>query len=151
MRPISICLAEDDEDDYHLFKESLNEIPIDTNLIRVSNGEKLITHLAGTAEIPDVLFLDLNMPLKNGRECLLEIKQREKLRDMPVIIFSTSFDIDIVKQLYEDGAWYYLRKPAEYENQKLFLQKALALLQEDQNPDYVIDKFVINLMGKEKV
>jgi len=146
MRPISICLAEDDEDDCILFKEALSEIPIDTKLTRLSDGDKLLKHLmkAGV-EVPDVLFLDLNMPLKNGSECLIEIKKNKKLEHLPVIIFSTSFDLDVVKQLYEHGAWYYLRKPAEYANLKLFMQKALALIKEDQDSNYKVDKFVINL------
>ena len=88
------------------------------------------------------------MPLKNGSECLLEIKANKKLENLPVIIFSTSFDLDIVKQLYEYGAWYYLRKPNEYSSLKLFMHKALTLVREDQNSGYVVDKFVINLQGR---
>ncbi len=146
MNPISVCLAEDDEDDYALFKEVLSEIKVATNLTRLSDGDTLLKHLTKEGvQVPDVLFLDLNMPRKNGSECLTEIKNNKKLQNLPVIIFSTSFDLDVVKQLYENGAWYYLRKPTEYASLKLFLNKALALIGEDQNTAYKMDKFVINL------
>jgi CheY-like chemotaxis protein len=61
-----------------------------------------------------VLFLDLNMPRKNGFECLTEIKQNVKLRQLPVIIFSTSFEPQIVDLVYNKGATYYVCKPNEY-------------------------------------
>ena len=86
-----ILLADDDKDDCMLFKDALEELPLSTSLAIVHNGEQLM-HFLNTqmATPPNVLFLDLNMPRKNGLECLTEIKLNKNLAQLPVIIFSTS-------------------------------------------------------------
>lgn len=91
-----ILLADDDNDDCLLFKDALGDLPLATHLTIVRDGEQLMLLLNAKEELPDVLFLDLNMPRRNGFDCLSEIKENEKLRSLPVIIFSTSFDPDIV-------------------------------------------------------
>src|SRR5688572_16072019 len=106
-----ILLADDDEDDRFLFQEALSEMSLHTRLVTALDGEQLMNQL-GEDRLPDVLFLDLNMPRKDGFQCLLEIKQNEKLKQLPVIIFSTSFHPDAVNKLYENGAQYYIRKPS---------------------------------------
>jgi CheY-like chemotaxis protein len=110
-----ILLADDDKDDCLLFKDALDDLPLTTQLSMVRNGEQLMLWLNTKEELPHVLFLDLNMPRKNGFECLSEIKQDEKLRSLPVIIISTSFEPDIVKLLYKQGAQHYICKPNAYE------------------------------------
>jgi CheY-like chemotaxis protein len=80
----------------------------------VNHGEELMDFLERTQYLPDVLFLDLNMPRKNGFECLAEIKQSNKLKLLPVIVISTSSEPSIVDMAYEKGARYYIRKPNEY-------------------------------------
>ncbi|MBB4801552.1 CheY-like chemotaxis protein [Flavobacterium nitrogenifigens] len=80
---------------------------------------------------PDVIFLDLNMPRKNGIECLIEIKENEKLKHLPVIIFSTSLDSEIVNNLYQKGASYYIRKPGEFSKLKTVIEKALTIASEN--------------------
>ena len=109
-----IILADDDLDDCMFFEEALNEFPLSIHLSIIHNGEKLMQHLLNKSEIlPDLLFLDLNMPRKNGFECLAEIKQNEKLKHLPVIIISTSMVKDVVNLLYKNGALYFIRKPGE--------------------------------------
>jgi len=109
--PINILLADDDADDRYFFDKVLKSLPVLTDLTTVEDGEKLMVYLAENAEkLPDILFLDLNMPKQNGSECLVEIKQNEQLKKLPVIIYSThkhERDSDI---LYEKGAHYYIRK-----------------------------------------
>jgi CheY-like chemotaxis protein len=130
--PITILLADDDEDDCFLFSEALEEIPIPTKLTTVRNGEQLLHLLESVKEeLPHVLFLDLNMPRKNGWQCLDEIKQSEKLKKLNVIIFSTSFQQDIADQLYTRGAMHYIRKPSDFSQLKEVILQVLMILQDE--------------------
>ena len=142
--PLNLWLADDDEDDCLFFKEALEELPGDSSLITVNNGEELMRALA-TRPSPDVLFLDLNMPRKNGFECLCEIKRHENLRSLPVIIYSTSFDPEIVKLLYEKGAHHYIRKPGEFSALKKVLQEALSVTAVKNPVRPAKEKFVIQV------
>jgi CheY-like chemotaxis protein len=129
---IRILLADDDKDDCFLFREALSELTIPTDLEIVYDGEQLMDHLNDNADnLPDVLFLDLNMPRKNGFECLSEIKHHDKLKDLPVIMFSTSYprdmhyENDIMKLLYKIGARDYIRKPENFNLLKEVINKIL--------------------------
>jgi CheY-like chemotaxis protein len=119
--PLNILLADDDKDDRLFFKKAVNEINIATALKTVNDGEQLMEYLfINLNHLPDILFLDLNMPRKNGFECLTEIKGNEQLLTIPVIMFSTSYPRDIVyeqdmiNRLYRIGAQNYIRKPGEF-------------------------------------
>ena len=122
-----ILLADDDEDDRFLFQEALNEITLSTRLTTVRDGEQLMEALTAI-DLPEVLFLDLNMPRKNGFQCLSEIRKSEKLRKLPVVIFSTSFQPDAVDKLYEGGAHYYIRKPSNFDHFKSVIMRAITLV-----------------------
>ena len=129
---IQILLADDDKDDCFLFREALSELPMQTNLETVYDGEQLMNFLNERADrLPHVLFLDLNMPRKNGFECLSEIKHSEKLKDLPVVMFSTSYprdmhyENDIMKLLYKIGAREYIRKPENFNLLKEVIQEIL--------------------------
>jgi CheY-like chemotaxis protein len=111
LMPLNILLADDDKDDRFFFEKALKTLSIKSKLESVIDGEKLIAYLAkNSSNLPDVLFLDLNMPRKNGSECLAEIKANKDLYDFPIIIYSTSLNDDIADILYRDGAYYYMRK-----------------------------------------
>jgi len=140
-----ILLADDDKDDSILFQEILEELPLSTHLTKVSNGEQLMQFLNETkGQLPDVLFLDLNMPRKNGYDCLSEIKGSEKLKSLSVIIFSTAFEPQVISLLYEKGAQYYIRKPNSYWQLKNLIHQAL-ILTETTNIEYPLqEKFVLS-------
>lgn len=123
---IQLLLADDDKDDCDLFKEALDELPVTADLLMVHDGEQLMQLLSKKDPLPQMLFLDLNMPRKNGFECLSEIKKNDLLKDLPVIIFSTSYDSDIVNLLYTTGAHYYISKPNEFDKLKDVIQRALS-------------------------
>lgn len=124
--PIQLLLADDDKDDCDLFKDALDELSVIAELDTVHDGEQLMQLLINKKDpLPQVLFLDLNMPKKNGFECLSEIKHNNKLKNLPVIVFSTSFDHDIVNLLYNNGAHYYISKPNEFEKLKNVILAAL--------------------------
>src|ERR1017187_9307873 len=129
LKQLNILLADDDTDDCIFFKKALAELVIPTSLIAVHDGEQLMHLLINeTPELPHILFLDLNMPRKNGFECLTEIKLSKKLKQLPVIVFSTSFEQEMVNMLYKNGAQYFIRKPSEFLQFKKIIQQALTLV-----------------------
>ena len=129
LKQLNILLADDDTDDCIFFKEALEELLLSTHLTTVHDGEQLMQLLTNeTNELPHVLFLDLNMPRKNGFECLSEIKLNKKLKQLPVIIFSTSFEQEVVNLLYKNGAQYFIRKPSEFSQFKKIIQQTLTLI-----------------------
>ena len=131
--PIHILLADDDKDDCLLFKEVLEELPIPTHFIAVHDGEELMQLLVNNKEqLPHILFLDINIPRKNGFECLMEIKLNKELKKRHVVIFTTSCEQGTVDLLYNKGAHYYIRKPAEFLQLKNAVLKVLALI--EKNP-----------------
>ncbi|MBP1223815.1 response regulator [Flavobacterium sp. 1355] len=128
----NLLLADDDEDDCAFFKEALEELHLPVSIVTVNDGVQLMDFLLGNLDnLPDVLFLDLNMPRKNGTECLTEIKEIEKLQKLPVIIFSTSLDVNIVDSMYEKGAMHYIRKPGDFTQLKKVIGNALAMTREN--------------------
>ncbi len=144
--PVILLLADDDKDDCLFFKEALEELPITAKLTTVHDGEQLM-QLLEEAKFepppPHVLFLDLNMPRKNGFEVLSELKQDEKLSKLPVIIFSTSFEQDVANLLYKKGAHYYIRKPAEFSQLKKVIYQALILATDENMTQPAKENFVI--------
>src|SRR4030095_6744168 len=110
-----LVLADDDLDDCNFFQEALEELPVTVSVTIVNDGVELMRHLSNNQnDLPDLLFLDLNMPRKTGFDCLTEIKMDDKLKHLPVIIFSTSLDLEVLNLLHEKGAHYYIRKPGDY-------------------------------------
>lgn len=129
LKRLNILLADDDHDDCIFFKRALAELSMPCDLTAVHDGEQLMDSLIkNMTAFPDVLFLDLNMPRKNGFECLSEIKLNEQLVHLPVIVFSTSFEQSVVNTLYENGAQHFIRKPAAFSQFKNIIQKALTLI-----------------------
>lgn len=113
---IHILLADDDEDDRTFFKDAFDEIKINANVNIVNNGQELMDYLKDpNVELPHILFLDLNMPLKNGIECLSEIKQMEHLNDMAVAIYSTSASENDIEETFVMGANIYIKKPNDFD------------------------------------
>jgi CheY-like chemotaxis protein len=99
-----IILAEDDAGDRMLFEEALNEVNAKTELVTAEDGVELMSTLDQTVPPkPHVIFLDLNMPLKNGFECLKEIRDTPKLKEIPVVVFSTTDNPNTVDATYALG------------------------------------------------
>jgi CheY-like chemotaxis protein len=141
----NLLLADDDEDDCAFFKEALEELHLPVSLVTVNDGVQLMDFLSEKSvdTLPDILFLDLNMPRKNGSECLTEIKEIQKLQQLPVIIFSTSLDINIVDLMYEKGATHYIRKPGDFSKLKKVIENALAVttqkkIQQPAKEDFIL-------------
>lgn len=143
LSPISILLADDDRDDRFFFAKALKSLPYQSHLSTVENGELLLTYLEkNVRKLPDVLFLDLNMPRKGGAECLTEIKSNPKLQHLPVVIYSTSLYDDVAEILYKDGAHYYVRK-TDFTELKKVLDYVLTSLMESKYARPSSDHFII--------
>jgi CheY-like chemotaxis protein len=113
-RKLNIVLADDDDDDHFIFSKVLKDIKLDVNLITIKDGEMLMEYLSkNIKQLPDMIFLDLNMPRKNGSECLTEIRRNKGLSTVPVIVYSTSFHMDILDLLNKYGAFYCIKKSAD--------------------------------------
>jgi CheY-like chemotaxis protein len=146
LKHLNILLADDDTDDCIFFKEALEELIISTDLTTVHDGEQLMELLMDEEnELPHILFLDLNMPRKNGFECLSEIKQNVKLKDVPVVIFSTSFEQEVVNRLYKNGAQYFIRKPSVFLQFKEIILHALLLILDESISCSTKENFVLTV------
>jgi len=143
-KPINVLLADDDTDDCLFFKDAIMEVVPEKNFTAVHDGEQLMQLLLQeTNQIPDILFLDLNMPRKNGFECLSEIRQNKKLKSLPIIIFSTSYEQEMVNLLYENGAQYYIRKPTEFLQFKKIILHTLTIIMQKNMAQPRKESFVI--------
>jgi CheY-like chemotaxis protein len=141
----NILLADDDDDDCSFFKEALDELNLPVTLVTVHDGVQLMDHLKANSpnSLPDILFLDLNMPRKNGHECLKEIKELNEFDTLPVIIFSTSLDVEIVDLMYQKGATHYIRKPGEFSKLKTVINNALTTTVENNLQQPAREQFVL--------
>ena len=141
----NLLLADDDEDDFVFFKDALDDLPLSVALTIVSDGVELIDFLARNAnQLPDILFLDLNMPRKSGFNCLSEIKLIDKLKNLPVIIFSTSLDINVVDLVYKTGAIYYIRKPGDFSKLKKVIFDAITFTFQNNFKQAARDSFILH-------
>ena len=122
-----IALADDDEDDCVLFKDALDELLISPQVSWAKNGDDLMQNLSkNNRPLPDIIFLDVNMPIKNGIECLKEIRRDERLKHLPVIIFSTSTQQWAVDRTYELRANLFIKKPDTFQKLKDIIQRILS-------------------------
>jgi chemotaxis family two-component system response regulator Rcp1 len=118
MEPIEILLVEDNPGDIRLTKEALRDSKIHNNLSVVTDGVEAMAFLRREAEYnrsprPDIILLDLNLPRKDGREVLEEIKADESLRRIPVVVLTTSDDEQDIVQSYDLHANCYITKPVD--------------------------------------
>lgn len=112
--PRTILLADDDIDDRELFEDIVKEINPSLDVRCVSDGTELMRTLTSSNMIPDLLFLDLNMPGKDGKECLREIRSNAALKNLKVIIYSTSSLAQDIYDTHGIGANLFFKKPSSY-------------------------------------
>lgn len=125
---IYITLADDDEDDRLFFTDAFSELKINTKVTTFNDGVELMNYLNKTeAVLPNILFLDLNMPRKNGVECLLEIKQNERFNDIAIAIYSTSSSDEHIEETFVNGANIYIKKPSDFNTLKKILSEVVTL------------------------
>lgn len=123
----TIFYTDDDQDDVFIFAQALKEIDRTYNLTTVEDGDELLQSLHNPPPTPNLIFLDLNMPGKDGRQTLKEIKESENLKELPVVIFSTSSNKEDIDFTYQHGASLYINKPTKYADLKKLLEKCLQM------------------------
>ena len=123
LNPVVILMADDDDDDFMLTQKALKASKLLNKLVRVSDGEELMDYLLQKGSYadeevlrPGIILLDLNMPRKDGREALKEIKAHEDLRDIPVVVFTTSKAEEDVFRSYQLGVNSFITKPVTFNN-----------------------------------
>lgn len=132
---LNIMLADDDDDDRLFFREAFKDVKLRHNIIEFTNGEKLINHLSDTSNpLPDIIFLDLNMPRKSGMECLKEIRADKRLENITVAIYSTSSATLNIEKTFIAGANVYIRKPGNFESLVKVLHDVMLV-----NWQYIVD------------
>ena len=125
---IHIILADDDEDDRLFFTDAFGEMKINTKVHTYNDGVELMNYLnSDEAILPQVLFLDLNMPRKNGIECLHEIKANKKFDDIAIAIYSTSSSEEHIEETFVSGANIYIKKPNDFNTLKKVLADVVAI------------------------
>ena len=123
----TVFLADDDAEDCEIFAEALMEVNADVKLTASKNGLELMTLLhKPPLPQPDVIFLDLNMPMKSGYQCLKEIRENEALKNHTVVIFTTSSQKDDIDLMYSMGANLYVAKPNDFDKLKDVIRKVLS-------------------------
>jgi len=143
-RTLSLLLADDDEDDRMIFTEIVTQLENEVHLRTVSDGQQLIQLLTGNGTaLPDLIFLDLNMPNKNGKECLKEIKAHPALNHLPVIIYSTSGADKDIREAYKHGASLYIQKPSNMKGLRKTLSEVLSIDWSNGHPRFNEDNFLL--------
>jgi CheY-like chemotaxis protein len=120
-RNARVLIVDDDPDDRNLIFDSFKEKFCDSDLFALNDGQELLEYLGRRGRyknaehpLPELILLDLNLPVKDGREALAEIKTDQQLRHIPVVIFTTSDAQKDVLQMYELGANSYVTKPVAF-------------------------------------
>jgi CheY-like chemotaxis protein len=128
MENIRIIIAEDDEDDQFFFQQALLDSGIASVLTSVTDGRQLIDLLLGLPEAlaPEIIFLDINMPVMDGKSCLREIRRLEIFLTTPVIILSTSNRLKDIEETYRDGATRYISKMLFYSDSAEWMRRLFA-------------------------
>ena len=112
--PVAILVADDDQEDRQLIRDALQESRLLNPVEFVNDGEALMSYLKSTKELPGLILLDLNMPKKDGREALQEIKSDPRLKRIPVIILTTSKAEEDVYRTYNLGVNSFISKPVTF-------------------------------------
>ena len=136
----TVFIADDDSDDLLLFKDALESVDSSIKLEDVKNGVDLLNLLSHIK--PDLLFLDLDMPGKNGLECLIEIRKKDQYQFLPIVVFSSTTRPSNIETAYELGADLFFIKPANYNDLTSSITAILAL--NWSHPSQVKDQYCVN-------
>lgn len=126
--PLKIILAEDDKDDQELFIDALGEAEVPAEVTTVENGQELVDTLKDKSQPnPDIIFIDVDMPVKGGKQALEEIKSDKALKEIPAVMLSTWSHPAYIEDTFDKGADLYVQKPNSFNGFVLILKKVFFL------------------------
>jgi CheY-like chemotaxis protein len=142
-KALYIVLADDDEDDRVIFTDIIRTISSSIAIETVEDGAQLLEKLTQQFILPDIIFLDLNMPCMDGFDCLIKIRRLRLFDHIPVIIYSTSARIEDISRTYDLGANLYIVKPSSYTGLERVLSDIVKidlrqLIQQPEMNQYII-------------
>jgi len=142
--PFNIALADDDIDDRMFFEEVWQELAVKVKLSLFENGQELMDFLnLPKITLPNLIFLDLNMPVKGGMECLCEIRRNPKLKDLSVAIFSTSSSEGDIEDSFVNGANIYINKPTSFTKLRELMERVVDIDWQQRSLNPSKDTFVL--------
>ncbi|TVZ15464.1 response regulator [Maribacter sp. MAR_2009_72] len=146
MNKLRILLVDDDEDDRQFFADALDGIELNTQLHLLENGKSCMEYLnKETENLPDLIFLDLNMPIMNGFECLEAIRSTPHLKDIMVAIYSTSSAERDIEETFEKGANIYIKKPSSFNELKKSLKQVVKMNWSYHLNDFKKENFLLKV------
>jgi len=111
---LRLLIVDDDPDDRELFMEAVREVDESIECFTAKNGLQALEILRDlNQQLPDLIFLDISMPLLNGRKCLTEIKADKRLQQIPVVVYTTSKDVEEARELKKMGAFHFMSNPRD--------------------------------------
>lgn len=141
-----VVLADDDEDDRLFFTEAFEELKMQTKVDIYKDGVDLMNALNKLDSVlPNILFLDLNMPMKSGLECLKEIKSNQRFKDIAIAIYSTSASEEDIEDTFVNGANIYIKKPNNFNLLKKILSDVVMMNWQYQTNGLNKDNFLLRL------
>ena len=143
---IHIILTDDDEDDRLFFIDAFEELNMNTKVTIFNDGVELMDYLnSEDAILPNVLFLDLNMPKMSGIECLNEIRVNSKMSDIAIAIYSTSASEEDIEETFVLGANIYIKKPNNFKQLKKMLSEVVSINWQYHTNSLNKDNFLMRL------
>jgi len=143
---LHILLADDDDDDRLLFRDAIEELKVKTVVTMVNDGVELMEYLnKPDIHLPNLIFLDLNMPRKSGMECLKEIRSNNKLKDLSIAIYSTSGMQKDIEETFVKGANVYIKKPNDFEELKNILARVITINWQYHTSGLNKENFLLNI------
>jgi len=114
MPPLHVLFVDDDSDESYLFNEALEHSGLNIRLSKANDGNHLLSYLH-SEPTPDMVFMDINMPYKDGLEALSEIRSNSKFANLPLVIYSTSKNEESIEACYQKGADLFVVKPQNFD------------------------------------
>jgi CheY-like chemotaxis protein len=141
---LHIILAEDDRDDQLFFKVAFEDLKMDYTLTICNDGVEVMNYLNSLNDIPHIIFLDLQMPGKNGMECLKEIRGNSKYRDVAVAIYTSLASAENHEETFISGANVFIKKPRELSQLKKILLEVIYINWQYMSDGLNKENFMIN-------
>lgn len=141
---MKILLVDDDLEDRQAFAEALKKLKIDVQLTEAKDCQEMFDYLEKSSDV-NLLLLDINMPRKNGKLCLKDIKGNAKYSAIPVVVYTVSLNEKDIQDAYDHGAHYYVVKPYAHLNFPITLKSLLEINWHQSPPIPPREGFVINL------